>query len=169
VSNNDNLLFWPLEQPLAGFLGSFLDRLVIESPFGKLLVGPVWLNERKVDWFASKLVSQLQRLRSGVARKVGSLLQLGKGDDLKPFRLDVILEAEQGGVDRPSYGRRDNEVDNLVVREVLLQLSALLLASWCKERVVEASVAWVHIVQALCVADEVDFGCHCERSCVDEN
>jgi hypothetical protein len=99
-------------------------------------------------------------MRSSVAREGGRLLELREGNNSQSFRLDVVVEAEEGGVERPSYRRRDDEVDASMVREGSLQLGALLLAFRREERVGELGVLGGHIVEALCVADQVDLWCH---------
>jgi hypothetical protein len=162
VSNNDNLIFWPLVQPLASFLSSPCNRLVIDSPFRGSLVVPAWLDKGEIDGFAGKLVVELDRMRASVAREGGRLLELREGNDSQSFRLDVVVEAEEGGVERPSYGRRDDQFDVSMVRKVLLQLGALLLAFRREERVGEFGVLGGYIVEALCVADQVDLRCHFE-------
>lgn len=78
------------------------------------------------------------------------------------LRLDIVLEAEEGGVQRPSYGRCNDEIDLMMMGEVLLQLGALLLAQGREIRVVDLGVLGAQVVQPLCVADEVDLWCHCE-------
>lgn len=160
VSNDDNLLLWPLGQPLASFLGSFLDGLCVGAPFACLFV-PSWLEEGEIDRVFGELVGQLGGGRASVTGEVGGFLQFWQGNNREALRPDVVLEAVQGGVERPSYGRRDDEVDALVMREPLLQLSTLLLPQRREVGVVDLGVGCTQVVQPLGVADEVEFWCHC--------
>lgn len=77
------------------------------------------------------------------------------------LRLDIVLEAEEGGVQRPSYGRCNDEIDPMMMGEGLLQLGALLLAQGREIRIVDLGVLGAQVVQPLCMADEVESWCHC--------
>ena len=160
MSNNDNLLLWPPGQPFPCFLGTVFDGIWLSAPFAGLDVPPL-LDMGKIDVVFGELVGQLGGSRSSVAGEVGGFLQFREGNDREVLRLDIVVEAEQSGVQRPSYGRGNDEVDPLVMGEVFLELSALLLAQGSEIRVVDLGVGIAQVVQALCMADEVDLWCHC--------
>jgi hypothetical protein len=107
VSNDNNLLLRPLDQPLPCFLGTFLDRIWFDAPFASLYVPP-WLDMGEIDVVFGELAGQMGGSRASVAGQVGGFLQFWEGNDREVLALDVILEAEEGGVQRPSYGRRDD-------------------------------------------------------------
>lgn len=160
MSNDDNLLLCPLGQPFPCFLGTVFDGIWLSAPFAGLDVPPL-LDMGEIDVVAGELIGQLGRSRASVAGQVGGFLQFRKGNDRELLRLDIVVEAEQSGVQRPSYGRGNDEVDPLVMGEVFLQLGALLLAQGSEIRVVDLGVLVAQVVQALCVAYEVDLWCHC--------
>jgi len=97
VSNDDNFLLWPLNQPLASFLGSLRDCLFFRGPFALLDVPP-GQDKGEIDRVAAEHVGQFSRFRASVAGEATGLLQFWESDDLESSVLDVVLEAEQCGV-----------------------------------------------------------------------
>lgn len=84
-----------------------------------------------------------------IARDLASLLKLGERNDSQVLLLDNVLEREQGSVQGPSQGRRNNELDLIMKREFFLQGAALVLTVLGEHWVRHYMVGRGQVVKAL--------------------
>ena len=135
MANYHNFLLRPIHQPKPCISRPLLDCHGSRSPLHPFTI-PAWLYQIQIYGPSSKFICYFLWGGPGITWEVRGLLQLRQSDHFETLVLQHWLECYQSGVDRAFYGRCYNEVDRVKVKEVLLEVAALLFAIWSKEWVV---------------------------------
>ena len=80
-------------------------------------------------------------------------MQVRHGDDFQSSTADLLVEAEEGRVERSLDGRGKDEGDGAERGEVLLESAALFFARVCQLGVEQGVAFGRDVVEALSVAD----------------
>lgn len=108
------------------------------------------MHQAQVNILPRKFLTQGVRLTASIASHIRSLLHIRQSNEFHiRARLEHGPKALQRGVDRATQRRCSHQLDIGVVREVVAQLAALLVAEICEEGVRDDVVGGAEVVDAL--------------------
>lgn len=114
------------------------------------LAVPSLVHQIQVNVLPRKLLTQRVRLTASIASHIRSLLHIRQSNKLHiRVRLEHRAKALQRGIDRAPQRRGSHQLDIGVVREVIAQLVALLVAEICEKRIGDDVVGSGEVVNTL--------------------